>query len=66
MTRSLPVPAGLGWWAEEPGGTAWLDRLPRLVAECAGVWSLELGPPFEPAHISYVAAATCAAPRANP
>ena len=37
---------------------AWLDALPRLVEECASEWGLELGPPFEDLHISYVAPAT--------
>jgi streptomycin 6-kinase len=53
------VPSALEWWRGEPGGGAWLDRLPRLVAECAELWSLRLGTPFE-AHISYVAAAELA------
>ena len=57
MSRAAAVPAGLAWWADEPGGADWLRRLPRLIGECAGAWSLELGPPFEPAHISYVAGA---------
>jgi streptomycin 6-kinase len=38
-----------------PGGAAWLDELPRLVTECAAAWSLRLGRPYEPAHISFVA-----------
>jgi len=31
-----------------PQRAAWLDALPRLVAEFAGRWSLELGPPYQP------------------
>ena len=50
------VPAALEWWRGEPGGAAWLDRLPRLVGECAELWSLRVGEPFD-AHISYVAPA---------
>lgn len=50
----MRVSAGLEWWRDEPGGAAWLERLPRLVAECADLWSLRLGAPFE-AHISFVA-----------
>jgi streptomycin 6-kinase len=50
----LTVPAGLEWWRNEPGGAAWLARLPQLVSECAERWSLDLGSPFEPAHISLV------------
>ncbi|MGH3112828.1 MAG: aminoglycoside phosphotransferase family protein, partial [Gaiellaceae bacterium] len=51
----MKVPAALEWWRGEPGGVAWLERLPDIVAECAELWSLRLGEPFE-AHISYVAA----------
>ncbi|HSC92881.1 MAG TPA: aminoglycoside phosphotransferase family protein [Gaiellaceae bacterium] len=50
----IEVPAGLSRWRGEPGGAAWLDRLPSLVAECAEAWSLRLGRPFEPATISLV------------
>jgi len=53
------VPSALEWWRGEPAGGAWLDSLPRLVAECAELWSLRLGTPFE-AHISYVASAELA------
>jgi len=52
------VPAGLEWWRAQPGGARWLERLPRLVAECAARWELSLGAPFEPATVSWVAPAT--------
>jgi len=52
----VKVPSALEWWLGEPGGAAWLERLPRLVAECVELWSLRLGEPFE-AHISFVAPA---------
>jgi streptomycin 6-kinase len=52
------VPAGLQWWRERLGGAEWLERLPRLVAECAERWELEVGEPFAPATISYVAPVT--------
>src|SRR6185295_3449782 len=52
--RALTVPPGLEWWRDEPGGAEWLERLPRLAAELADEWELELGTPFEPAHISLV------------
>jgi len=52
----VTVPAGLGWWRTQPGGAAWLERLPRLVADCAAQWELTLGAPFE-ATISWVAPA---------
>ena len=54
----MDVPSGLEWWRGEPGGAAWLERLPRLVEECAELWSLALEPPFGPAHISFVCPAT--------
>jgi streptomycin 6-kinase len=52
------IPAGLAWWREEPGGVEWLASLPTIVAACAERWSLELGEPFEPAHISLVVPAS--------
>jgi streptomycin 6-kinase len=52
------LPSGLDWWRNEPGGAAWLERLPGLAGECAELWSLELARPFEPAHISLVVPAT--------
>jgi streptomycin 6-kinase len=58
VTARPPVPAGLLWWRSQPGGADWLERLPRLVAECAERWELALGAPFEPATVSYVAPAT--------
>ena len=58
MSGRVPVPAGLAWWRTQPGGAAWLARLPRLVAECAERWDLALGAPFQPATVSYVAPAT--------
>ncbi len=51
-------PRGLAWWGDQDGGADWLERLPRLVAECAEEWSLRLGTPFEPATISLVVPAT--------
>jgi len=50
----VDVPQGLEWWRDELGGAAWLERLPRVVEECAEQWSLALKQPFEPAHISFV------------
>jgi streptomycin 6-kinase len=52
---SLQVPDGLQWWQLQPGGAAWLDRLPRLVAECAELWGLDVGPAYEGSHVSLVA-----------
>lgn len=43
---------------EGDGGRAWLADLPRLVAEVAEAWDLEVGAPFEPGgEISWVAPA---------
>jgi streptomycin 6-kinase len=55
---NVPIPDSLGWWQAEPGGPEWLGRLPALVSECAERWSLELGPPYQGAHTSWVAPAT--------
>jgi streptomycin 6-kinase len=40
-----------------PGGSEWLDRLPRLVDECAEQWGLELGRPMLGGYCSFVAPA---------
>ena len=57
MTSAMRIPAGLDWWRETAAGAAWLERLPEIVAACCSAWRLELGEPFEPATISYVASA---------
>jgi streptomycin 6-kinase len=41
------VHPGLEWLRRLPVGRAWLDLLPRLLAECREQWSLELEEPFE-------------------
>jgi streptomycin 6-kinase len=43
---------GLAWFRESEAGSAWLDRLPRLVEECAERWSLTVGEPFAYAFAS--------------
>src|SRR5688500_1870324 len=48
------IPAGLAWWREFHDGAAWLNRLPQLVDECAALWSLEIGAPYEPASVALV------------
>jgi streptomycin 6-kinase len=53
----VPIPACIEWWRAEPAGAEWLERLPRLVADCAERWSLRLGAPYE-SHTSWVAPAT--------
>jgi len=54
----VQIPSGLAWWRDEPGGAEWLDRLPRLVSECAELWSLEVAQPLQGSHISLVLPAT--------
>ncbi len=41
-------------WAGD-AGRAWLDALPRLVAEVAGMWSLTLGEPYVPSGYTALA-----------
>jgi streptomycin 6-kinase len=49
-----------------PGGAGWLERLPRLVAECAEQWSLELEEPSEASNASLVIPAGDAVLKLNP
>ena len=49
---------GLAWFRESEAGSAWLDRLPQLVEECAERWSLVLGEPFDYAFASLALPAT--------
>ena len=53
---SAPHP-GLAWAERTEEGRAWLERLPRLLEECAEQWSLELGEPFPYAYVSLALAA---------
>jgi streptomycin 6-kinase len=53
----VEIPASLGWWRAVPGGAEWLDRLPRLAAECAERWQLRLGRAFDGGNVSLVVAA---------
>lgn len=50
----LRIPDGLGWWRREPGGSAWLERLPSIVARLAHDWDLALEDPLPEGHISLV------------
>ncbi len=47
---------------KHPERQAWLDRLPAMLEELAGRWSLRTGPPFEHANVtcSWVAPVVCA------
>jgi streptomycin 6-kinase len=51
------IPAKLDWHRGTPLGAAWLRDLPRLVAECAEQWELELEPPFANGMVAYCAPA---------
>jgi streptomycin 6-kinase len=53
----VPVPDGLAWWNDVPGGAAWLDSLQQLVEGCVHDWALTLGMPFAPGSIAWVAPA---------
>jgi len=54
------VPDGLQWWRTRPDGAAWLDRLPRLVEECAVAWDLHVRAPLGGGNVSFVAPAVLA------
>jgi streptomycin 6-kinase len=49
-----------------PGGAAWLDRLPRLAAECADLWKLDLETPFAASNASLVVPAGDTVLKLNP
>lgn len=49
---------GLEWLASSHDGRAWLQELPRLIEECAELWSLEIGEPFPYASASLAMPAT--------
>lgn len=51
----MEIPSGLAWWRQRADGAAWLARLPRLVEECAEVWSLTVEQAFSGSHVSFVA-----------
>jgi len=49
---------GLDWLRESKAGRAWLERLPRLVDECAEQWSLRMEKPFPYAFTALALPAT--------
>jgi len=49
------IPNRLKWLEQNKGGKIWLADLPRIVADLAREWDLELGPAYEAANVSYVA-----------
>jgi streptomycin 6-kinase len=51
----IEIPSGLRWWRRRPDGAAWLERLPRLVAECAELWGLRVAPAYAGSNVSLVA-----------
>jgi streptomycin 6-kinase len=48
----------LDWLRTRHDGRAWLEELPRLVAECAQRWDLRLGRAFPDAYVSLAVEAT--------
>ncbi len=59
--RELVIPEMLRTTAVQREGEnarAWLERLPRIVAEMTDEWGLVVGPPLEGGNISWVAPAT--------
>ena len=50
----MRIPAGLHWLRADPRGAAWVESLPRLVAETARRWSLTVGDPYQGGHASLV------------
>ena len=50
----------LAWISDAPGGSDWLEALPRLIEAVTTGWSVTLGPPFPDAHLSYAAPVQCA------
>lgn len=53
----VDVPRGLAWLRTTESGSAWLDRLPRHVADLARTWDLEVGDPYPDSSVSWVAPA---------
>jgi streptomycin 6-kinase len=51
----IEIPSALAWWRQRADGAAWLERLPRLVAECAERWELRVSPAYPDSHVSFVA-----------
>jgi streptomycin 6-kinase len=51
----IEIPSGLAWWRRRPDGAAWLERLPRLVAECAELWALRVATAYPGSNVSLVA-----------
>ena len=49
------IPDGLSWLEAQAEGRRWLAQLPGLVAECAELWSLDVGEPFADSYVSWVA-----------
>lgn len=51
MSRFV-IPSSLNWFRNSEAGRSWLQRLPRLVEECADRWSLSLESPFPSSYAS--------------
>ncbi len=52
------IHSGLAWLSDSKNGREWLERLPRLVIECAEQWSLRVGDAFPYAFESLASAVT--------
>jgi streptomycin 6-kinase len=48
----VTTPAKMRRLRDYPGGSEWIDSLPRLLRECEERWSLRLGEPYEYAFVS--------------
>lgn len=46
MGDPVPIPAELALLRTEPGGSAWLDRLPALASDVLERWDLRAGSPY--------------------
>ena len=55
---NLEIPPGLDWIRGTERGRRWLEALPALVGECAELWSLRLGSPYDDSYVSLVLPAT--------
>jgi streptomycin 6-kinase len=50
----MEVHPGLAWMRAHPTASAWLERLPAIVDECADRWRLDVGKPYAYASSSLV------------
>ncbi len=48
----MEIPTSLRHLANFPSGSSWLQQLPRLVADLAEHWRLDLGEPYAGSNVS--------------